>query len=43
MVKTTTKNVTSVAGLFMDELACIFDTDEELDKELLKWIRYDFK
>jgi hypothetical protein len=38
MVKTATKNVNSVAGLFMDELACIFVQDEELDKDLVTWI-----
>ena len=38
MVKAATKNVTSVAGLFMDELACIFDSDEPLDDDLMTWI-----
>lgn len=39
MVKTATKAFSSVAGLFMDELACIFDNvDEDLDKELVDWI-----
>ena len=38
MVKIATKNVSSVSGLFMDELACVFDSDESLDKTLLAWI-----
>ena len=38
MVKTATKNVSTVSGLFKDELACVFDSDESLDKKLLEWI-----
>ena len=42
MVKAATRNVNSVAGLFMDELACIFqcnsDDREELDPDLVNWI-----
>ena len=38
MVKAATKNITSVSGLFMDELACVFNTEETIDKHLLAWI-----
>ena len=43
MVKTATKNIGSAAGLFMDELACVFDVkkeDDDLHSELIDWIRY---
>ena len=38
MVKAATKNITSVSGLFMDELACVFNSEESIDKNLLAWI-----
>ena len=41
MVKTATKNIGSAAGLFMDELACVFDVkkeDDDLHSELIDWI-----
>ncbi len=39
MIKAATKSFSSVSGLFMDELACVFDKqDDELHKELIDWI-----
>lgn len=38
MVKRATKTFGSVSGLFMDELACIFDGEHDLHSELLDWI-----
>lgn len=39
MVKAATKSIGPVAGLFMDELACVFDgKNENLHKDLIEWI-----
>ena len=42
MVKTATKNVGPAAGLFMDELACVFDAaaknNDDLHMDLIDWI-----
>ena len=37
MVRSATRNIPSVAGLFMDELASIFEYDD-IDMDLIKWI-----